>query len=88
MSLISKMPRDAKFYDLDVYPLPNDPDYKYIIMYNGVNWSLAFRGPGFYDRLGTYDTKVLAQKARNEHRADALRKEIAELRTVLDQYEE
>lgn len=88
MSLISKMPRDAKFYDVDVYPIPNRPDHKYVIMYNGVNWSLAFRGPGFFHRLGTYDTKVLAQKARNEHRANMLREEIAKLKGILDQCDE
>lgn len=87
MTLPSKMPRPDVYYDVRVYPIYNTAE-KYVILYNGVDWSLAHRGPGFYHRLGTYPSPEAANRARIEHLSEKLRTQIAQLRKDLEDYNE
>jgi hypothetical protein len=75
---------NAPKYDVSVFPEPNYPQNKYIIMYNGVKWLLNYRGPGFYDKLGAYDTKELAYKAYLEHQKQKLQNKINKLQEMLN----
>lgn len=86
-SLFDKLPRDAIYYDVRVYPIPNTVE-KYVILYNGVDWSLAHRGPGFYHRLGTYPSPEAANNARIEHYVNRLSEKIHRLQEALNEYYE
>lgn len=83
LTLPSKMPRPDVYYDVRMYPVPNSNE-KYVILYNGVDWSLARRGPGFYHRLGTYPTSDEANEARIKHLSDELLAKLQKLKEELD----
>lgn len=72
-----KMPRGSVYYDVRVHTVH---DGKYVILYDGVDWSLAHRGPGFYHRLGTFPTAEEAEIAYKKHYAERLNEIISKLK--------
>ena len=86
LTLPSKMPRPSVYYDVRVYPIRNSVE-KYVILYNGVGWCLAHRGPDFYKPLGTYPTPDDAEQARVKHHVNRLSDEIRRLKEALNNEE-
>ena len=75
----------APKYDVTVL---NTTIGRYVVMFNGADWSLALRGPGFYHRLGTFPTKDEAISGRNAHYKRALEQQVTALEQTLTRLEE